>query len=361
MLLWRFSKVMLVLSTTLVLMSCSNENKSSKKAKPLNLTIQALNDASSFNLLLAKDLFGLTASGSSALDPVVEGVKVKFHQSIDFCTGTYGVGGSCNGQIYEFPSPVEVELTNNVEDQLNVSASTTIPAGTYTHARISFQSRAAIKAYYTDGASVSFTTSTGVQTVAGTTPPSSGYDYLIMESIYKDQGHDASTQGFQETTYFDTPFIYDGESPITLKIHLDLMRAGKFDASNSDGWHQYYLSLFMTFEDEEAEVKTYELTAAGSSESTIMTLVLDSKGELIGGRTRGGNVNIEQFVKNWSCNTTNDCSFLVGDFGKPNDPVSDFKHAVSGFNPEAGGSFQVLDSSVNPPVTRTINYSLISR
>src|SRR5690606_11840359 len=144
----------------------------------------------------------LLLEGSAEREPKVDGLKVTLVNGIDLCTGTYGVDGECE-QLADIDDALEVDLTGDVNAQAAITDVKSIPAGTYTHARVGIGKSYAIKAYYATGGNVTYTTASGLVTTAGSTPPAASYDYLEIPDLYPL----LDSPSYQETTYFEEAFV----------------------------------------------------------------------------------------------------------------------------------------------------------
>ena len=343
-----------------VLFGCGEGNK--KKSKSLNLSIKSLSESSgTYQKNALRSVFGVMALDASDEAPVIDGLQITLRDSIVFCKGVYGQDADCGFEIHRFEEDLKIDLTKNVNDQLNITTTTEIEAGTYTHASLRYKEVGEIKAYYhSDADTVVYTTPEGIKTIEASSP-GPDYGYLVMTPMYPWL---TDSDGYQETTYFETPFVYDGTSEISLKVYVDLLRAGNFlynepETPNAWAWKLDYLNIYMTFEDTDAVVETYKLISKDQHDvehTQILTLVSNSNGELVGGRTRGAG-ELEQFIKNWNCNEVEECDFEIGDYGHgPNftQQGRNFKRLNKG---DPAAQFEVIKDGVS----QNVGYERIDR
>jgi len=289
-------------------------------------------------------------SGESFASPAVAKMRISLVGGIDLCTGTYGTpSDNCSARVVTFDQPVQVELSNQGGSDVDLSTLGTVqavPAGSYTHARLSVASAFSLMAAFHTGNDTLYTTTTGLNRAVGKPFPNEDYDFQPMADLYP--GLDDSPQGLQETTYFAAPLEHDGTSPLEVKLLVDIVRSGRFTEASTDAtFVPAYPNYYVTFNAMgAAEVETYAIgideADAQSYLSPLMTVLLTNTGEFLGGRTRFDD-GLGQFVKDWSCDANRVCSFKLGDWG-----TGAFPQSVSGFARQsvgAGGPFNISDDT----------------
>lgn len=294
--------------------------------------------------------------GTVPTDLTIEGLKITFIGGVDLCTGTYGVDGDCSTRLASIDNPMEVDLTGDVNNQVVLTAEESVPAGTYTYARTTQGKAYSIKAYYVNSGTAYYTTATGITSAAGVTP-GGDYGYMPMPDLYPLLNSDS----YQETTYFATPMVYDGSSPLDVTILVDPSRAGKFTNTSGFNFTAHYLNMYVAFNDPNPTVETYALAGAAidlGEPKAFLTLIFGSDGGLIGGRSRGmddAGLGMQQFIKDWVC-VASVCGFNIGDYG-----TNIFDQTGAGFERKALGDSAGSFATTGVGVTNPIHYKRIER
>lgn len=281
----------------------------------------------------------LTATpGTSHLLPQIDGMRLTLQGNISLCRGNYGENADCSASVLRFDEPIEVELMSSggvLSDLAELGTAGRVAAGEFDFAEVRLSQRYAIKAQFSTDDGTVYTTSQGLRLASAGARVGNDYDYLEQDALYPQFADDPDVT---ETTYFPVPFAYDGSSALTIRLLVDLRRAGRFSAASTDArFEPAYLNVYVSaasdlVEDVHTYVLANEAEALAEPASAAMTLVFSGAQTLLGGRVRfasdlgrEGLEALQQFLARWSCEGEL-CSFVVGDYG-----TGEFGQTASGF------------------------------